>query len=244
MAKGQPHNRACAPPRARLGPDRRRRGCPGPPGPRHRDHRCWSDCSVPGVSVGQAAARADAGQGDRGGSGECPVLAHGHNQRDHSPRCDDRGRDVDLASATAWVVVVRRPLVAAGRLGRRVEPDPVRMDRPWIVDLQLLAISDRTGRTDRHSRLVALAALPFLGSFLLLLLLLAGLTALYLWRSGRLNLPALGTASSPEADARRILAERLARGDINSEEFMERASILNWTPGSDSTPNRNRRPRA
>ena len=88
----------------------------------------------------------------------------------------------------------------------------------------------------------SLAALPFFGSFLLLLLLLAGLAALYLWRSGRLAVPVLGGASSPEADARRILAERFARGDISSEEFMERASILNWTPGSDSVP-RNRRPR-
>ena len=86
----------------------------------------------------------------------------------------------------------------------------------------------------------SLAAVPFLGSFLLLLLLLAGLTALYLWRSGRLAVPALGNASSPEADARRILAERFARGDISSDEFMERASVLNWTPGSDSPTRRAR----
>lgn len=90
------------------------------------------------------------------------------------------------------------------------------------------------GHGVRGGEEASLAALPFVGSFLLLLLLLAGLTALYLWRSGRLSLPALGTATSPEADARRILAERFARGDINSEEFMERASILNWTPGLDS----------
>ena len=99
------------------------------------------------------------------------------------------------------------------------------------------------GHGVRGGEEASLAALPFLGSFMLLLLLLAGLTALYLWRSGRLSIPALGTASSPEADARRILAERFARGDISSEEFMERASILNWTPGSDSMPGRNRRSR-
>lgn len=88
----------------------------------------------------------------------------------------------------------------------------------------------------------SLAALPFLGGIMLLFLLLAGLTALYLWRSGRLALPALSKASSsPEADARRILAERFARGDISSDEFMERASILNWTPGSDSVPGRRNR---
>ena len=34
----------------------------------------------------------------------------------------------------------------------------------------------------------------------------------------------------------RILAERFAKGDISTEEFMERASVLNWTPGSDAWP--------
>ena len=69
---------------------------------------------------------------------------------------------------------------------------------------------------------------------LLLLLLLLG-TALFLLRRGKLGAPPwLATRPSPEADARRILAERFARGDISSDEFMERASILNWTPGSDT----------
>jgi uncharacterized membrane protein len=66
-------------------------------------------------------------------------------------------------------------------------------------------------------------------------LLLVALTvaALYLYRTGRL--PALGrfTRPAPEEEAKRILADRFARGDISSEEFMERASILNWTPGSE-----------
>src|SRR5215210_2135017 len=75
----------------------------------------------------------------------------------------------------------------------------------------------------------SLTALPFLAGFLLILL-LAGLTALYLWRSGRLSLPAAGRSRSPEVDARRILAERFARGDITTDDFLERASILNWTP--------------
>ena len=39
---------------------------------------------------------------------------------------------------------------------------------------------------------------------------------------------------SPEADAKRILAERFAKGEISTDEFMERASVLNWTPGSDT----------
>ena len=82
----------------------------------------------------------------------------------------------------------------------------------------------------------SLALLPFVGTFLLLLL-LAGLAGLLLWRSGRLSLPALGGRSTaPEHEARRILAERFARGDIGSDDFLERASILNWTPGSDPMP--------
>jgi putative membrane protein len=76
---------------------------------------------------------------------------------------------------------------------------------------------------------------PFLGASmgLLLLLLLLG-TAFFLLRRGKLGAPPWLARPSPEADARRILAERFARGDISSDEFMERASILNWTPGSDT----------
>jgi len=96
------------------------------------------------------------------------------------------------------------------------------------------------GRGVRGLEESSLAALPFLGGFMLLILLLAGLTALYLWRSGRLTLPALGRSGAPEHEARRILAERFARGDITTDDFMERASILNWTPGADAGPDRRR----
>lgn len=78
--------------------------------------------------------------------------------------------------------------------------------------------------------------LPFLGSFVLLALLELAIGALYLHSRGRLKLPGLPGARSPETEARRILAERFATGDLSSEEFMERASILNWTPGSDALP--------
>ena len=88
----------------------------------------------------------------------------------------------------------------------------------------------------------SLAALPFVGSLLLLLLLLAALAGLYLWRQGKLALPPFGGSRSPEDGARRILAERFARGDLSSEEFLERASTLNWAPGSDTLPAA-RRPR-
>lgn len=87
------------------------------------------------------------------------------------------------------------------------------------------------------------SVMPFLGGVFLLLLLLGALTALYLWRQGKLSWPALGGRRSPEDEARRILAERFARGDIGSEDFMERASILNWTPGSDSLASRPRKNR-
>jgi uncharacterized membrane protein len=89
------------------------------------------------------------------------------------------------------------------------------------------------GRGPQDWQESSISALPFLGTFLLLAL-LAALTALYLWRSGRLTVPTLGGTPSPEDEAKRILAERFARGDIGSDDFMERASILNWTPGSDS----------
>jgi uncharacterized membrane protein len=86
--------------------------------------------------------------------------------------------------------------------------------------------------------------LPFLGSLLFLLVILAlVLTGLYLWRTGKLPLGNLGKRS-PEEDAKRILAERFARGDITSDEFLERSSILNWTPGAEpltSKPGKNRR---
>ena len=89
----------------------------------------------------------------------------------------------------------------------------------------------------------SLADLPFLG-FTLLMLLLAGLAALYLWRSGRLAVLAPSRSGQPEQEAKRILAERFARGDISTDEFLERASLLNWTPGADPGPYRNRRSRA
>ena len=86
--------------------------------------------------------------------------------------------------------------------------------------------------------------LPFVGSFLFLLLILGlVLTAFYLWRSGKLPPPNLGKSRSPEEDAKRILAERFARGDISSDEFMERSSILNWTPGAEPVPARPRKSR-
>jgi putative membrane protein len=76
---------------------------------------------------------------------------------------------------------------------------------------------------------------PFLGTFVLMLLLALALGALYLQRQGRLTLPQVGSRS-PEEEAKRILAERFARGDIDSDEFMERSSMLNWTPGSEALP--------
>jgi hypothetical protein len=54
--------------------------------------------------------------------------------------------------------------------------------------------------------------LPLIGNFVFLLLILALVaTGLYLWRTGRLPLGNLGRAR-PEEEAKRILAERFARG--------------------------------
>jgi putative membrane protein len=94
---------------------------------------------------------------------------------------------------------------------------------------------------DHHAVESSLSVLPFLGSFLLLLLLV--LAVLYLWHQGKLPLPKLASNRSPEEEAKRILAERFARGDMTSDEFMERSSILNWTPGSDPVPSKPRKNR-
>lgn len=83
--------------------------------------------------------------------------------------------------------------------------------------------------------------LPVVDSVLLLVVLLAGAVAFYLWRKGKLTLPGLAARRSPEDEAKQILADRFARGDISTEEFMERSSILNWTPGSDPSPRRGSR---
>ena len=96
----------------------------------------------------------------------------------------------------------------------------------------------------RHGFDGGFSLLSFVGSFFLLLVLLAGLAAFYLWRQGKLTLPTFGPRRSPEDEAKRILADRFARGDISTDEFMERSSILNWTPGSDTpAPRRPRKKR-
>jgi len=84
----------------------------------------------------------------------------------------------------------------------------------------------------------SLSVLPLIGNFVFLLLILALVaTGVYLWRTGRLPLGHLGRAR-PEEDAKRILADRFARGDISTDEFMERSSILNWTPGVEPVPSK------
>jgi putative membrane protein len=77
---------------------------------------------------------------------------------------------------------------------------------------------------------------PFLGGvmFFLLMLLVLGTLLFFLVRNGQFGAQSLAGSRSPETEAKKILAERFARGDITSDEFMERASVLNWTPGSDS----------
>ena len=72
--------------------------------------------------------------------------------------------------------------------------------------------------------------------FLLFLLLVAGML-FYLRRTGQLGaLPWAHRSKSPEHEAREILATRFATGDISSDEFLERASVLNWTPGVEPLP--------
>jgi putative membrane protein len=77
---------------------------------------------------------------------------------------------------------------------------------------------------------------PFLGGlmFFLFMLLVLGTVVFFLVRHGQFAPQSLAGSRSPESEAKKILAERFARGDITTDEFMERASVLNWTPGSES----------
>lgn len=76
--------------------------------------------------------------------------------------------------------------------------------------------------------------LPFLGGSMFLLFLLVLATAFFLMRRGTFGPPPWATPPrAPEAEAKKILADRFAAGDIGADEFMERASVLNWTPGSE-----------
>ncbi|PDP84961.1 hypothetical protein CQJ94_24815 [Glycomyces fuscus] len=81
-------------------------------------------------------------------------------------------------------------------------------------------------------------AFAFLGALMLCLLTLALAGALAFALTRRHRPPRAPRPASPEEEARRTLADRFARGDLTVEEFMERASALNWTPGTDERPGR------
>ncbi|ASU86115.1 hypothetical protein CDO52_08480 [Nocardiopsis gilva YIM 90087] len=78
---------------------------------------------------------------------------------------------------------------------------------------------------------------PAIGAAVFFLLFLLALAAfLFMARRGGGRPPwARSAPEPPETDAKRTLADRFARGDLTVEEFMERASVLNWTPGTDTT---------
>lgn len=85
---------------------------------------------------------------------------------------------------------------------------------------------------------------PLLGLGTVVLIIAVLLTAFFLLRQrgglSSLSLSRLWPARSPvpEDSAKQILAERLARGDLAPEDFLERASMLNWTPGAIDTHRR------
>ena len=83
------------------------------------------------------------------------------------------------------------------------------------------------GGHGHHAFESSLSMLPFLGSLLLLLLLV--LIALYLWRQGKPPAQA-GGHRSPEDEAKQILAERFARGDISSDEFLSGPAFSTGLP--------------
>ena len=82
---------------------------------------------------------------------------------------------------------------------------------------------------------------PLMGGFFTIAVLLALLTGWLAWRRRDQLAALLGRvrgagAMSAEHRAREILAERFAKGEIDSQEFMERSSMLNWTPGVEPRP--------
>ena len=84
----------------------------------------------------------------------------------------------------------------------------------------------------------AFSVWPVLG--LVLFLLLVTVTAWILWRRGLIRIPRIMRTASPEDQAKQVLAARFAHGDIDTEEFLERASTLNWAPGVEPAPPRRR----
>lgn len=77
---------------------------------------------------------------------------------------------------------------------------------------------------------------PIMGSLFAVVMFLTAIAAWKAWRnrgqlSGWLGRARLANPMSPEHKAREILATRFANGEIDSQEFMERSSMLNWTPG-------------
>ncbi|TQN30650.1 putative membrane protein [Haloactinospora alba] len=89
--------------------------------------------------------------------------------------------------------------------------------------------------TIRHTPPWEACPAAFLAGPLLLLLFLA-LLGLAVWYLARRSGDAArgGSAEPPEGAARRVLAERFARGDIDADEFRERAAALGWTVGGSS----------
>lgn len=80
----------------------------------------------------------------------------------------------------------------------------------------------------------------FAGGSMFLLFLLFCVATFLLVRRGTFGAPpwlagqrAPEAAQAPEAEAKKILSDRFAQGEIGPEEFMERASVLNWTPGAE-----------
>jgi putative membrane protein len=126
-------------------------------------------------------------------------------------------------------------------------PDPVRtmdaMTTPLLIPLDGGRFGPRWAGGDPSTTWGGgppFAHLLGVGMFCLFLLLVAA-SLFFLFRTGRVGPPPWAQHRGPEAEAKRVLAERFARGDITTDEFMEKASVLNWTPGTD--PYENWRPR-
>jgi putative membrane protein len=91
----------------------------------------------------------------------------------------------------------------------------------WTMDL-LLALQPR----DRYDHMDGWNGGYMWLTGLIWLLLIAGLAGLIAWLVVRANRPSDTTGTSTDS-ARRILAERFARGEIDADEYTRRRELLN-----------------
>lgn len=68
-------------------------------------------------------------------------------------------------------------------------------------------------------------------------LLVVGLVAYGIWELVRSRQPAVAGGAAPSGSARALLDERLARGEIDPDDYLRRRALLDGAPGPATAPN-------